>query len=115
MSGKSEIEWTDATWNPVRACSRVSEGCRNCYAERHAGRLSAPGGPARGAALFKRFAEQMKAGARWTGGGGERSVDQEGDGHARGEAAKSDQPLAKRDCRDVHDQAPPAVRRAPQR
>jgi protein gp37 len=33
VSDKSEIEWTDATWNPVTGCSKVSEGCRNCYAE----------------------------------------------------------------------------------
>lgn len=39
MSTNSKIEWTDATWNPVRGCSRVSEGCRNCYAERMAGRI----------------------------------------------------------------------------
>jgi protein gp37 len=32
MSDKSKIEWTDATWNPVTGCSKVSEGCRNCYA-----------------------------------------------------------------------------------
>ena len=38
MGDKSAIEWTDATWNPIRGCSRVSEGCRNCYAERMAGR-----------------------------------------------------------------------------
>lgn len=37
------ITWTDATWNPIRGCSRVSEGCRNCYAERTAFRYSAPG------------------------------------------------------------------------
>jgi hypothetical protein len=37
MSDKSKIEWTDSTWNPVTGCSRVSEGCRNCYAERLAG------------------------------------------------------------------------------
>lgn len=29
---KTNIEWTDATWNPIRGCSRVSEGCRHCYA-----------------------------------------------------------------------------------
>lgn len=34
------IEWADRTWNPVRGCSRVSEGCRNCYAERQAERFS---------------------------------------------------------------------------
>lgn len=33
------IEWTDKTWNPVRGCSRVSEGCRHCYAETMAGRI----------------------------------------------------------------------------
>lgn len=34
MGDKSKIEWTDATWNPVTGCTRVSEGCRNCYIER---------------------------------------------------------------------------------
>jgi protein gp37 len=33
MSYYSSIEWTDATWNPVVGCTKVSEGCRNCYAE----------------------------------------------------------------------------------
>jgi len=42
------IEWTDATWNPLRGCSRVSEGCRNCYAETVAGRFSKPGLPYEG-------------------------------------------------------------------
>lgn len=36
MSTNTKIEWTDTTWNPLRGCSRVSEGCRNCYAERQA-------------------------------------------------------------------------------
>lgn len=36
MSDRSPIQWTDATWNPVRGCSRVSAGCMNCYAERQA-------------------------------------------------------------------------------
>jgi len=35
--GKTNIEWTNRTWNPIVGCSRVSEGCRNCYAERMAG------------------------------------------------------------------------------
>lgn len=39
MSQKSKIEWCDATWNPVSGCSHVSEGCRNCYAERIAARF----------------------------------------------------------------------------
>ena len=42
MSTQSKIEWTDTTWNPVRGCSRVSEGCRNCYAERQTARFSEP-------------------------------------------------------------------------
>ena len=43
MSAATSIEWTDRTWNPVRGCSRVSEGCRNCYAERLAARFSDEG------------------------------------------------------------------------
>lgn len=57
----SKIEWTDRTWNPARGCSRVSEGCRNCYAETIAARFSAPGAP------FAGFAERTKSGPRWTG------------------------------------------------
>lgn len=34
MADKTSIEWTDATWNPITGCSRVSKGCENCYAER---------------------------------------------------------------------------------
>ena len=33
MSDKSAIQWTDATWNPVTGCSKVSPGCAHCYAE----------------------------------------------------------------------------------
>ena len=33
MSDGSTIEWTDATWNPVRGCTKVSPGCKHCYAE----------------------------------------------------------------------------------
>src|ERR1019366_4476333 len=39
MSDNSTIEWTDATWNPVRGCNKVSPGCKNCYAERFAERF----------------------------------------------------------------------------
>jgi len=39
MAGKSTIEWTQVTWNPVTGCTKISEGCRNCYAERMARRL----------------------------------------------------------------------------
>jgi protein gp37 len=39
MSDKSRIEWTDATWNPVRGCSKISPGCLHCYAETFAERF----------------------------------------------------------------------------
>ena len=38
MAQASQIEWTDATWNPVTGCTRVGPGCENCYAERFAER-----------------------------------------------------------------------------
>jgi protein gp37 len=39
MSDRSKIEWTDATWNPVRGCTKVSPGCAHCYAETFAERF----------------------------------------------------------------------------
>lgn len=36
---KTKIEWADMVWNPVSGCSKFSAGCKNCYAERHAGRF----------------------------------------------------------------------------
>jgi protein gp37 len=39
MSANSRIEWTDATWNPVRGCTKISPGCKHCYAERFAERF----------------------------------------------------------------------------
>lgn len=45
MAGTSSIEWTEATWNPVTGCSKISAGCKNCYAERMAYRLQAMGKP----------------------------------------------------------------------
>lgn len=39
MSERSRIEWTDATWNPVRGCDKVSPGCKHCYAETFAERF----------------------------------------------------------------------------
>ena len=41
MTQLSTIEWTDATWNPVTGCTKISHGCKFCYAERMAGRLRA--------------------------------------------------------------------------
>lgn len=43
MAQKSTIEWTEATWNPVTGCTKISEGCQHCYAERMAKRLYAMG------------------------------------------------------------------------
>ena len=43
MAANSHIEWTEATWNPVTGCTKVSGGCKNCYAERLALRLQAMG------------------------------------------------------------------------
>lgn len=45
MGDNSAIEWTQATWNPVTGCSKVSPGCKHCYAERLAQRLHAMGQP----------------------------------------------------------------------
>src|SRR6266581_5847001 len=45
MATTSPIEWTDATWNPVTGCSKISPGCKFCYAERLAHRLQLMGNP----------------------------------------------------------------------
>jgi protein gp37 len=62
MAGLSDIEWTEATWNPVAGCSMVSPGCTNCYAQRMAARLSAIG-------VKKYIGTTRKSGRRavWTG------------------------------------------------
>ena len=55
------IAWTDAAWNPLRGCSRVSTGCEHCYAARQAGRFSGPGQPYAG------LVRKTSGGWRWTG------------------------------------------------
>jgi len=45
MADGSHIEWTEATWNPVTGCTKISQGCKNCYAERLARRLQRMGVP----------------------------------------------------------------------
>ncbi|MGB1225584.1 MAG: DUF5131 family protein [Mycobacterium sp.] len=57
--GITNIEWTDRSWNVLRGCSRVSEGCRHCYAEVMASRFSGPGQWAEGLAT--------RSPSRWTG------------------------------------------------
>ena len=70
MSDDSKISWTNATWNPIRGCTRVSEGCRHCYAERVAARFSGPGQPYEGLAVRKLRVisdDDQRVEARWTG------------------------------------------------
>lgn len=43
MANNSPIEWTDATWNPITGCTKISPGCKHCYAERMSNRLQAMG------------------------------------------------------------------------
>src|SRR5271167_110884 len=46
MSLQSKIEWTEATWNPIRGCQKISPGCKHCYAETFAERFrNVPGHP----------------------------------------------------------------------
>lgn len=61
MSESTGIAWTNATWNPVRGCTRVSEGCRNCYAEVLAARHSYEGG------WGHEVAHYVGGQPRWTG------------------------------------------------
>src|ERR1039458_5469245 len=58
---ESKIEWTDKVWNPVRGCSLVSQGCKNCYAMRQAHRMSGPGQP------YERLTVLNAPGPTWTG------------------------------------------------
>jgi len=61
MSDKSNIEWTDATWNPVRGCSLISDGCTHCYAMKQAHRFSGPG------KAYEGLTELGPDGPRWNG------------------------------------------------
>lgn len=45
MANNSKIEWTESTWNPITGCTKISPGCKHCYAERLALRLKAMGQP----------------------------------------------------------------------
>lgn len=59
---ESSIEWTDATWNPVRGCALTSPGCSNCYAMKFAHRFSGKGKPYDGLTR-----QRAKGGPVWTG------------------------------------------------
>lgn len=66
MADHSGIEWTDATWNPVTGCTKVSPGCKNCYAEQLAVRLRAMGIPRyRNGFAITLQADQLDLPLRW--------------------------------------------------
>lgn len=66
MSASSKIEWTDATWNPVRGCTKVSAGCKNCYAERFAERWRGiPGHPFEQGFDLRLVPEMLDAPLHW--------------------------------------------------
>jgi protein gp37 len=66
MSDKSAIEWTDATWNPVTGCTKVSPGCAHCYAERFAERFrGVPGHPFEQGFDIKLWPERLTLPLKW--------------------------------------------------
>ncbi len=66
MSIKSEIEWTDATWNPVRGCDKISAGCAHCYAQTFAERFrGVPGHPFEQGFDLRLVPEKLQEPLRW--------------------------------------------------
>lgn len=66
MSVKSTIEWTQSTWNPVTGCTKVSSGCKNCYAERFAERWrGTPGHPYEQGFDLKLWHERIELPLTW--------------------------------------------------
>jgi protein gp37 len=66
MSEHSKIEWTDTTWNPVRGCSKISPGCKHCYAERFAERFRGiPGHPFEQGFDIRLVPEKLADPLRW--------------------------------------------------
>jgi protein gp37 len=62
----SEIEWTDATWNPVTGCTKISPGCANCYAETFAERFrGVPGHPYEQGFDLKLWPNRLRLPATW--------------------------------------------------
>ena len=62
MAGLSNIEWTEATWNPIAGCTMVSPGCTNCYAQRLAARLELMG-----STKYAKITRKSDRRAIWTG------------------------------------------------
>ncbi len=66
MSVESKIEWTDATWNPVRGCTKISPGCKHCYAEVFAERFrGVPGHPYEQGFDLRLVPEKLAEPLRW--------------------------------------------------
>ena len=64
--GKTKIEWTDSTWNPVRGCTKISPGCKNCYAEAFAKRFrGVPGHPYEQGFDLRLVPEKLNEPLRW--------------------------------------------------
>lgn len=67
MSLASSIEWTDATWNPVRGCTKISPGCKHCYAETFAERFrGVPGHPYEQGFDLRLVPEKLAEPLRWS-------------------------------------------------
>ena len=67
MSDNSKIEWTDATWNPVRGCVKISPGCTHCYAATFAERFrGVPGHPYEQGFDFRIVPEKLAEPLKWT-------------------------------------------------
>src|SRR5207237_566644 len=67
MSATSTIEWTDATWNPVRGCTKISPGCAHCYAETFAERFrGVPGHPYERGFDLRLVPEKLSEPLRWS-------------------------------------------------
>lgn len=66
MSLASTIEWTDATWNPVTGCTKVSQGCKHCYAQRFAERFrGVPGHPFEQGFDLRLWPERLELPLQW--------------------------------------------------
>ncbi|HEY3740194.1 MAG TPA: phage Gp37/Gp68 family protein [Bryobacteraceae bacterium] len=66
MATNSTIEWTDATWNPVRGCTKISPGCKHCYEERFAERFrGVDGHPFEQGFDLRLIPEKLEAPSRW--------------------------------------------------
>ncbi|AKJ01057.1 protein gp37 [Archangium gephyra] len=67
MAATSKIEWTDATWNPVRGCTKISPGCKHCYAETFAERFrGVPGHPYEQGFDLRLVPEKLAEPLRWS-------------------------------------------------